>query len=801
VIGPDAAQGIAAVAQSTKNDESLGADVTGYLNGAPAGTVTPPLRGKIWHRRDGRTSIRSKPTAVAAAAADAINYTIVPTTPYDGYSCNIDVKPGSGGKPSIKLDFENTALRWLGLWLKFYDATGNPLKPSDVGIGSDVGASESLVGLLTPEFVLYGIPVQSSKFSFSFDFPTDKASSATVIASGLGSGSHTFQDTEALGIVSTTLFNLIAPLIIISVGAAEDIDAWIKLGLIPLINVSLTEFITLIEDELAGNVSYTNLLNIFVRALSRAGAAILLKIVGTILAVAVEAGLIDAVPIVGQVLQGIGIAGASLEIVETSIFVANTAWSYSYDLKLTHDLSLTITPDSGDNTTPKAANHCTVTALFDNGGTPHVQEIDLPQPLSQLQVTFPGVPLGGKVNVSASFVQVPSDPTADSVTLGKASTGLVSNDVDTLASVALQEIAFAIGPNTQYVHKQRTAFDGSAHVWQTLPAPVTKASDLRCNGVGDLCDLYAITVRQGTTAQPGYVGYAWRGNSGVPDCNGAAADVGLLATVNTGANAEQGYAAVPCGLLNKPRLAYSLLTHDLANYYLDTTHNVVRQVKLDPPAFGSSTDDAAFGAFNLDSTTLLLHPTGTLVSISSAVHKMETLKVSGTPLSVPDAKVQRLAQVHAGQGSRPGLIDTPVAAAVSADGVILVLEAANHRVQAFDTGGNPVQYFGKQKSPYWIALSATASAATTYLDLAVEHTGFVYVLSMNTSSNAYRLDIYHPTQADSNPICTTCNINAAKLAVDFWRSVYALNYEVVQVGKAEPSVSLWVPTNGAGTCS
>jgi hypothetical protein len=44
------------------------------------------------------------------------------------------------------------------------------------------------------------------------------------------------------------------------------------------------------------------------------------------------------------------------------------------------------------------------------------------------------------------------------------------------------------------------------------------------------------------------------------------------------------------------------------------------------------------------------------------------------------------------------------------------------------------------------------------------------------------------------------NLNAARIAVDFWRSVYALNYEVLRLpngtipGFTEPSVSVWLPT-------
>jgi hypothetical protein len=94
-------------------------------------------------------------------------------------------------------------------------------------------------------------------------------------------------------------------------------------------------------------------------------------------------------------------------------------------------------------------------------------------------------------------------------------------------------------------------------------------------------------------------------------------------------------------------------------------------------------------------------------------------------------------------------------------------------------------------------LSATEGA--TYLDLAVEFTGYIYILSQDTSQ-VFRLDIYHPNQTGTNPICTTRNINAGRLTVDFWRNVYTLNYEVLQLpnnggynGVTEPSVSLWIP--------
>jgi hypothetical protein len=257
-------------------------------------------------------------------------------------------------------------------------------------------------------------------------------------------------------------------------------------------------------------------------------------------------------------------------------------------------------------------------------------------------------------------------------------------------------------------------------------------------------------------------------------------------------------------LLPGAHVAYSLLSHSTSNFYLDTTNSVIRQVQLDPtPQFANPASNQAWGKLNMASTAVLLHPTGRLVSVTN--HKMETLKMPTAPMSDEDAATNLLAQVHSGQGSRPGLISSPAAAAISPDGVILVLEQDNNRIQAFDTGANPVQFFTKQQQAYFLNLTATASGDTVYLDLAVEFTGFLYVLSYNQSSNLYRMDIYHPEQSDTNPISTTQNFNAAKLTVDFWRNVYTLNYELMQLPNGttppitEPSVSLWVPSNSSSS--
>ncbi len=93
------------------------------------------------------------------------------------------------------------------------------------------------------------------------------------------------------------------------------------------------------------------------------------------------------------------------------------------------------------------------------------------------------------------------------------------------------------------------------------------------------------------------------------------------------------------------------------------------------------------------------------------------------------------------------------------------------------------------------------SAGVTYLDVAIESKGFIYVLSyINDGSVAsdYRLDIYNPDGTPLNASTSSHNgqVNGAKLTVDQWRTLFTLNYEQMQGqgGRPEPTVSQWIPS-------
>jgi hypothetical protein len=84
----------------------------------------------------------------------------------------------------------------------------------------------------------------------------------------------------------------------------------------------------------------------------------------------------------------------------------------------------------------------------------------------------------------------------------------------------------------------------------------------------------------------------------------------------------------------------------------------------------------------------------------------------------------------------------------------------------------------------------------SYLDLAVETKGYIYVLMrVNGTDPQFLLDIYNP---DGTILLTEpqAGVNAAKLTVDQWRSMFTMNYtSFLGPGeRTEPGISTWIPS-------
>jgi hypothetical protein len=223
----------------------------------------------------------------------------------------------------------------------------------------------------------------------------------------------------------------------------------------------------------------------------------------------------------------------------------------------------------------------------------------------------------------------------------------------------------------------------------------------------------------------------------------------------------------------------------------------VRKVSLDPVSGGLYWDSTvSYGMFTLPVSAAALHSSGRVVVVHTNLGRLGVLQPAATPRP-------QLAAYTAGEGTQTGLLQSPIALAVTNPGVVLVLEAAG-QLAAFDLNGNPVRYFGTGP-----VLDFTLPLATqaTYLDLAVDGASQIYVLSY-TGDGAhpqdYRIDVY--TQAGEPLVTNSPGVNVAHLAVDYWRSLYGANYDpLIDLGTTtahidptlrvvEPSVSRFDPT-------
>ena len=735
------------------------------------------------------------------------------------------------GRIQVTIDgVANWFLRWLGMWVQFVDQNGNVLQSSslpgdtlaDQAVAHPSGLDKAdalFVGVLAPPSTIVGIPVYPGHFSPVVKIPTG-AATMRVFYGGLGQSGSLPDDPAGIigpGLGMTIAVNYALVGLFMAAGVST-LDKLTKTIVVIGGGVLAADIVSDTGGILNGTLKpWTVALNIlkvlFQGKIAAPALAALFTVVAEELA---EAEIIDSVPIAGQIARAVAATIGAVQLAETSLEVALSPAVYQFELALVHDLSVDVLPDQNNSGFPVAPSGYTlyykVIYLFDQGRA-HVQDaVDLPVGAKLLSITLTGIPRGGMVNIKIGLYMRANDAPVgqNDWCAGYGSTGLVSNLVGRADPITITQTKVPIQATTVYLHTLKTTLDANAHhVWtRTATAPpYTPTNNGQTPALGDFRSITVRQARSGKLAQRGYVGYAWRAfSTGVNDCRaGSPGQLDLLANLNTdfsddGVHAQDGYANGACGLQAGASVAYNLLDRQQHNFYLDSDTGNVRQVQLaTPTGFASPGSGQSFGHLNHESNRLLLQPAGHLVSISTAANQMETLLLPLAPMSDADAAKKLRARIHSGKGTRPGLMTKPVAGAVSPEGVIVVVEGSDDdhmRLQALDLGGNPIRHFKRQPQPYFFALATPPG--TTYLDLAIEFTGYMYLLSRDAQFN-HRLDIYHPEQLGGSPICSTRGINAARLAVDLWRSLYTLNYEMLLLpdggvpALTEPSVSVWVP--------
>jgi hypothetical protein len=794
----------------------------------------PELKDANWHAASGRTTVTVPTTdKLAVQAAETFEAS---------YQADANYRSSAHGvyftgltlidpeKRTVELEVKNFWLRWLSAYIDFFSPSGavveSTAEPFQQGsLDFDIFNLQSAPGtVVRSRFVsivgansdFLGIPVlpeDTAATPLRFDMPPG-ASVARVsfLTLGLGGPGYSvaphepgneFEPLFAFGVPCglTLLFNIGVPAFLLAsavgtdptavasfASVARDKKLWLQLS--ALIPLSILKSMKR-DDARPFLLTFgSKLVSLALKTLP-AFAERLIAYLGL-----EEAE--QAVPIVGWGVKMASISAATAKLGQTVGEVLSSPPLFENSISLTLTTRLTIAHDPHDPAGfPATATYWVAHASYD-GKLGRRLEGELPSALTDpIDVEFQ-VPSGGTGKIDVWFL------TDTNWIAGHGTTGDFANLAGAAGvltqSIAITENLVPITATTKYHHRQKLAISNGRHVWQAAPnaAPTQTAADLVCDDNG-LCDLNGITLSE-TSA---IAGYSWQGrNATLPVCGAGPTNspVHVVQNVSFTQRPDDGLKRALCGYRAKPLLAYQLSPRPgqlkPLNFYLDPSGAAggyhLRSVSLDTTPF-DQTSQMSWGQFSQEQNAIAIHPSGYAVGINTQFHKLEILRLPKSP--APDDAVAA-SVLKAGRGTRVGLLDTPHAVGVDlSSGAIYVLEGGNGRIQAFDVHGNALARFKGGTSE--IRLLKLENDAT-YLDMAVESTGLIYVLSfVGDGRNAadYRLDIYDPDSMDDTYLSRTTGVAAGKMAVDLWRNVFTLNYEpIIGPTGVEPSLSEWIPS-------
>lgn len=815
----------------------------------------PRLEGVKWHVDeagtldvDGDSAAHHDPEALLTEPGEEVQTKV---TLDRGGSRAFDIRldtfsyepvPGDSTYGTVDISIENKYLRHLAVYVQWLDANGGAIDPSPyVHELSALGRSglwapvyelldtdaSFCVARVGPNADLLSIPLPFTWTPISVPYLAE-ASACRIVVGSLGTGR---KGDEVIGAsVITGVVNLGLP-------------AWFLASAIALNPASEKILQEAVEDPetykgligMGAALTYSGVMDDLNDDSNQTAVGSLAKMVGPILVgqgltklrvaivqVAAESAAIDAIPFVGWALWAADIAANASDLAQTIAEVSTTPARYENTIRFTWSPTFTITADPKNmaGVLPEEAASYVCTVKQKKKAFKTVRGAIPERELTQLAIQIKDLPLGGQATYAIELL----DRSGGRV--GYLAGKTVTNSPDPAHypaeyTAAITELPAHIGAGTTYQHYDKIGFDAAGqHVWLGSGAagqPTATVADLLCSDTElALCAPLALTLSQNAHC----AGYVWRG-SGLPRegcAGGEAAGGARYAAQNLSLRAND-VEGGPEAFLVAPGCAYNLkqpaLSYDLEGP-VDGAHFVVepkgthehhlRRLVLRPGELGFS-GGPSWGLFISPPDDIAVHPGGFVASVNRIACQLELLELPAAP--GPD-EAALAAHLIAGPGTRLGLLGTPVAVSVTQDGTILVLEQETRRISAFDTGGRLVRAFGADPDARSSTLALKEEGApVTYLDLEVSGPltcasdgsgtvvphGFLYVLSYVGEGRAvddYRLDIYTACGAW---LCRTVGLNAARIAVDHFRKIYALSYEAITgpSGMPEPSLSWWVP--------
>lgn len=773
------------------------------------------FQGTNWHPTEGITVNAGTAPGSTADPSFSVTAEQPPGTHVHGVKF-VKADVVDAANRTVQLQFRNDYLRYLSTYVQFANEAGD--LPVQDPSHRDTSRAKFL-SWVNSNYTVLGIPLFGSDVPLSsvqFDVPTE-ASIAKVYFGSLGVGGDAFCPEAIDGSILTLVFNIGIPSVLLVAGVAMSPALFKELG---QVSASVVEFMQAQLPYILATAGADVANGIFGTANSKSAVAVLSELGTAVIraffaeadgAAYLLAGLLEieitqeavtsCLGPVGVALRLISFVADTLTIAQSVMEVLANPALFTNQLSLTMTTTVTINHDPDDFQFPATARNYEVTLTYDSvSKVAHKQTGTIEPGRSEpIVVTFDDVPSGGMVTVDV-YLTTGSGCIVGRSTDANGNPGPYGPVPGTQAEINLtiKELLIPLTDDTQYLHDVKLEYQNGARVWVQTAAPTATLANLMEGDDDALNDVTGITLSQRT----GVAGYSYlAGGQGVAFCEQSASGImHMVQNVFLGQGPDSALKQLPCGFQQTAGIVFDKLGSPTGerNFFLQPSESgfLLQSVTLEDGRPFDVANPLTWGVFSAALDSLAVVPTGYVVGVDRQNHKMQILELPKTP-SDPSTAPQAVpfSVSKMGPGTRVGLLMAPVAVTVF-DAAVLILEAGNRRIQAVDVSGNPVLRFQNGTTNI---IELDQSAGVVYLDLGVEGLGYLYVLSyVNDGAVAadYRLDVYDP---QGNPLSRTTGVAAARMAVDTFRNVYALNYETIAGSpRVEPSLSQWNPSTPKG---
>jgi hypothetical protein len=814
---------------AVRDNGPLGTVVDKPVSDYPTGTQFNTWKQSQGVTPQAKSVTPATPSPAALGASAAINYKITNTGDLYGTLTRVT---GSYSNGQLPVRIYNNWVRWVHAYVQYLDASGKNLSANSTPTSPDTAYSQYL-SLIPQVFTLLGIPLwDTNTVDVTLNFPQD-AVTARLLYCGLGSDINSdwrqyFPSDAYPGLIAPQSEVLVPALItgLVTIGlnvfalAADIAIAGVWGSLRPLLSTpgtrraveDLVNVITKLSaaeaaamavasggatyaaisgqggngsiwETLLGMATVIPKILFSPQILINTGAGELIaELAATIIADLTGEKASEAVPIVGQVMAIVAVVGDVATLAEVATETTIAPWVIANEISLTYPASITIDRDPNAATFPVTARNWTLQPKIDGSVMPDTWNgtINPDGKIESDPVVVPvSAPFGGE-NIQWSVVFTDQDG-------HQVGTGVSAQYPNNDPSKAPSEVEFAITELPATVDADTVFSRADTIIYSTAADGYTWSSEATDTSTMANSGIQQVTGATVATTL-GVVGVVFKQNDQYYVQGMPVAENGSTIALQP---SSKRYARPPFLLFD----AFVGKT-DKANHVLlepdDATDGYfLRLVNLDSDTGAITWDSThALGKFTLPVSAAALHSSGRVVSIHT-----DSGRVGMVHPNLNTNALAGSAAYSSGPGTQIGLLQSPIAVAVTNPGVVLILEAGAQQISAFDLNGNPIMYFGSNLSQYTTPLVANG----TYLDMAVDGANHIYLLYyMNDGSQPddYHVDVYN---ADGSPLTSNSpGTNAAKLAVDYWRSIYGVNFTAINApgaAVAVPSISRFDPSD------